>query len=58
MAQTAAAKRPRKRAEPKRSEQWAHGTFHWNELRTRDAERAKRFYQDTVGWSFEAMPKT
>ncbi len=21
-----------------------HGHFHWNELRTRDAERAKRFY--------------
>lgn len=34
----------------------AHGTFHWNELMTRDAERAKRFYQDTIGWSFDAMP--
>jgi predicted enzyme related to lactoylglutathione lyase len=33
---------------------WAHGQFHWNELRTRDAERAKRFYASTVGWSFEA----
>jgi predicted enzyme related to lactoylglutathione lyase len=33
---------------------WAHGQFHWNELRTRDAERAKRFYATTVGWSFEA----
>ena len=28
--------------------------FHWNELRTRDAERAKRFYRDSIGWSFEA----
>jgi uncharacterized protein len=33
---------------------WAHGHFRWNELRTRDAERAKRFYASTVGWSFEA----
>jgi uncharacterized protein len=33
---------------------WAHGQFQWNELRTRDAERAKRFYASTVGWSFEA----
>lgn len=34
----------------------SHGHFHWNELMTRDAERAKRFYQDTIGWSFEGMP--
>lgn len=34
---------------------WTHGTFYWNELMTRDVERAKRFYADTVGWSFEAM---
>ena len=31
----------------------AHGHFHWNELRTRDAERAKKFYAETVGWTFE-----
>ncbi|HEU0061128.1 MAG TPA: VOC family protein [Hyphomicrobiaceae bacterium] len=31
-----------------------HGHFHWNELRTRDAERAKRFYGQTIGWTFEA----
>src|SRR5262245_45485937 len=30
-----------------------HGHFHWNELRTRDAERAKRFYAETIGWTFE-----
>lgn len=30
-----------------------HGHFHWNELRTRDAERAKRFYTDTIGWTFQ-----
>jgi predicted enzyme related to lactoylglutathione lyase len=34
---------------------WSHGTFYWNELMTRDIERAKRFYADTIGWSFEAM---
>ncbi len=33
-----------------------HGTFHWNELRSRDVERDKRFYQDTIGWTFERMP--
>ena len=34
----------------------AHGTFHWNELLSRDVERDKRFYADTIGWSFEPMP--
>ena len=34
---------------------WTHGTFYWNELMTRDAERAKKFYADTIGWSFESM---
>lgn len=33
-----------------------HGSFHWNELMTRDAERAKAFYSSTVGWSFDPMP--
>jgi uncharacterized protein len=33
-----------------------HGTFDWNELMTRNVERAKKFYADTVGWSFDAMP--
>ena len=35
---------------------WSHGSFYWNELMTRDAERAKKFYKDTIGWSFDAMP--
>jgi uncharacterized protein len=35
---------------------WSHGTFCWNELMTRDVERAKRFYEDTIGWTFQAMP--
>lgn len=58
MAQAATAKRPQKRGQPQKSAQtrsWAHGAFHWNELRTRNAERAKRFYADTIGWTFEAM---
>jgi uncharacterized protein len=33
-----------------------HGHFHWNELATRDVERAKKFYADTLGWSFESIP--
>ena len=33
-----------------------HGTFYWNELMTRDAEKAKAFYGATLGWTFEAMP--
>ena len=33
----------------------SHGTFCWNELMTRDVERAKQFYRDTIGWSFEPM---
>lgn len=53
MAQTAVARRTTKRE--KEQPAWSHGSFHWNELRTRDAERAKRFYRDTIGWSFEAM---
>jgi uncharacterized protein len=34
----------------------SHGTFYWNELMTRDVERAKKFYADTLGWNFDAMP--
>jgi len=34
----------------------SHGKFYWNELMTRDVARAKKFYADTLGWSFEAMP--
>ena len=35
-----------------------HGSFHWNELVTPKAERAKQFYEKTIGWSFEPMPPT
>jgi uncharacterized protein len=34
----------------------SHGKFHWNELMTRDVNRAKKFYADTIGWTFDAMP--
>jgi uncharacterized protein len=34
----------------------SHGTFYWNELMTRDVEGAKKFYADTMGWSYEGMP--
>lgn len=33
----------------------SHGHFHWNERMTRDAESIKTFYQDTIGWTFDAM---
>jgi hypothetical protein len=36
----------------KQPQPWSHGQFCWNELRTRDAERAKEFYAGTVGWTF------
>jgi uncharacterized protein len=34
----------------------SHGTFCWNELMTRDVEGAKKFYAETIGWSFSPMP--
>ena len=33
-----------------------HGKFLWNELMTRDAEKAKVFYEKTLGWTFASMP--
>ena len=33
-----------------------HGHFNWNELVTRDAARAKRFYREQIGWDYEARP--
>jgi len=34
----------------------SHGKFCWNELMARDVAKAKKFYSDTLGWSFDAMP--
>jgi uncharacterized protein len=33
-----------------------HGAVHWNELNTRDVEKAKEFYEETLGWSYDDMP--
>lgn len=33
-----------------------HGLFHWNELMTWNVEKAKEFYAETLGWSFETFP--
>ena len=33
-----------------------HGAVCWNELNVRDVERAKNFYSQSLGWSFEGMP--
>lgn len=33
-----------------------HGAFHWNELMTRDVGKAKAFYADALGWTFDEMP--
>jgi hypothetical protein len=33
-----------------------HGNFYWNELVTRDPEKAKKFYGATIGWTFDGMP--
>ena len=35
---------------------WTHGTFYWNELMSRNVERDKKFYADTLGWAFDGMP--
>ena len=34
----------------------SHGKFYWNELMARDVAGAKKFYADTMGWSYDAMP--
>jgi predicted enzyme related to lactoylglutathione lyase len=33
-----------------------HGSFHWNELNTRDPKLAREFYGKALGWSFDVMP--
>lgn len=32
-----------------------HGHFHWNELMTHDPAGAKKFYAETIGWTFDDM---
>lgn len=45
-----------KEEQPQAGSQWSHGNFCWNELITRDVERAKAFYRNTIGWTYEPMP--
>ena len=33
-----------------------HGHFCWNELLTPRVDNAKKFYADTIGWTFDPMP--
>lgn len=33
-----------------------HGHVHWSELMSHEPDKAKRFYQDTLGWTFSEMP--
>ena len=54
MAKTATAKKPAKPAQDMPPPPWAHGTFHWNELR--DARRAsapRSSIGESIGWTFE-----
>lgn len=55
MAAVSSARRKPKSAKPEAggAPRRAHGTFHWNELRTRDAKKAMKFYGDTIGWTFQ-----
>jgi len=32
-----------------------HGTFFWSELNTGDVEKAKAFFGQTIGWTFDTM---
>jgi predicted enzyme related to lactoylglutathione lyase len=34
---------------------WKHGRFFWNELMTRDASAACRFYAEMLGWQYQKM---
>ena len=34
---------------------WSHGHFYWNERMTRDADKVKAFYAESLGWTFNAM---
>lgn len=33
-----------------------NGAFHWNELMTHDLAKAKAFYAELCGWSYQEMP--
>lgn len=54
MAETAT--RDRDETDDAASTKGSHGSFCWNELTTHDVARAKQFYADTIGWTFDPMP--
>lgn len=33
-----------------------HGTVAWSELLSTDPDAARAFYEETLGWTFEALP--
>jgi predicted enzyme related to lactoylglutathione lyase len=35
---------------------FTHGVVCWSELNAHDVDRARKFYGETLGWRFEAMP--
>ena len=53
MAKTATRERTETAAEQSMG---SHGNFCWNELMTHDVARAKKFYGETIGWTFDPMP--
>ena len=54
MAQTA--RKQKVEQEECADEKGAHGNFCWNELITHDTAGARKFYADTIGWTFDPMP--
>ncbi|MCB1512262.1 MAG: VOC family protein [Hyphomicrobiaceae bacterium] len=36
-------------------EESGNGYFHWNELLTTDVEKAKAFFEATLGWTYDEM---
>jgi uncharacterized protein len=56
MAQTAVDHDQRQEDHAAEQSMGSHGSFCWNELMTHDVQRAKKFYADTIGWTFDPMP--
>lgn len=39
-------------------DEFLNGSFYWNELMTREPEKAVAFFSQTLGWTFEVMEMT
>lgn len=50
------AKKPAKKAAPEAMPKPCHGEFMWNELMTRDDERALDFFNKVLGWTHSDWP--